>query len=235
MSIIAWFTSTGTITFFVSKTVSMEIHTFITCFTAVTLLTLTPGVDTILVIRNSGRGGWKDGAASSLGICSGLFVHATISALGISSLLLLTTWAFSLLKSIGAAYLIWLGLTSLKEIFKKQHQKDETSATRGRNNNYYRSFREGFFSNILNPKAIIFYMAFLPQFIDPSRSPLLQSLFIAGLHFTIGMIWLCTVSSMVDRAGTWLQNPETSRILHGLSGSILILLGAKLLGESMNP
>ncbi|BCL59506.1 threonine transporter RhtB [Desulfomarina profundi] len=213
----------------------MEIHTFITCFTAVTLLTLTPGVDTILVIRNSGRGGWKDGAASSLGICSGLFVHATVSALGISSILLLTTWAFSLLKVMGATYLIWLGLTSLKELFRQQHHTGETTATTEKNNNYYKSFREGFFSNILNPKAIVFYMAFLPQFIDPSRPPLLQSLFIAGLHFIIGMIWLCTVSSMVDRAGTWLQTPQTNKILHGLSGSILILLGAKLLGENMNP
>ncbi|WP_457576963.1 LysE family translocator [Desulfomarina sp.] len=211
----------------------MEIHTLITCFTAVTLLTLTPGVDTMLVIRNSSRGGWKDGAASSLGICSGLFFHAIVSALGISSILLLTTWAFGLLKSMGAAYLIWLGLTSLKELFRQQ-QKDETSTTREKNNNYYKSFREGFFSNILNPKAIIFYMAFLPQFIDPSRPPLLQSLFIAGLHFIVGMIWLCTVSSMVDRAGTWLQTPQTNRILHGLSGSILILLGAKLLGENLN-
>ncbi len=213
----------------------MEIHTFITCFTAVTLLTLTPGVDTILVIRNSGRGGWKDGAASSLGICSGLFVHATVSALGISSILLLTTWAFGLLKVMGATYLIWLGLTSLKELFRQQHHTGETTSTTEKNNNYYKSFREGFFSNILNPKAIVFYMAFLPQFIDPSRPPLLQSLFIAGLHFIIGMIWLCTVSSMVDRAGTWLQTPQTNKILHGLSGSILILLGAKLLGENMNP
>ena len=213
----------------------MEIHTFITCFTAVTLLTLTPGVDTILVIRNSGRGGWKDGAASSLGICSGLFVHATVSALGISSILLLTTWAFGLLKVMGATYLIWLGLTSLKELFRQQHHTGETTSTTEKNNNYYKSFREGFFSNILNPKAIVFYMAFLPQFIDPSRPPLLQSLFIAGLHFIIGMIWLCTVSSMVDRAGIWLQTPQTNKILHGLSGSILILLGAKLLGENMNP
>jgi RhtB (resistance to homoserine/threonine) family protein len=213
----------------------MEIHTFITCFTAVTLLTLTPGVDTILVIRNSGRGGWRDGAASSFGICSGLFVHAAVSALGISSILLLTTWAFSLLKLMGAAYLIWLGLTSLKELFRQQHQKDPLASVKEKNINYYKSFREGFFSNILNPKAIIFYMAFLPQFIDPSRPPLIQSLFIAGLHFIIGMIWLCTVSSMVDRAGTWLLTPKTDKIFHATSGSILILLGAKLLGENLNP
>ena len=66
----------------------MDPQTFATCLIAVTLLTLTPGVDTMLIIRNSARGGWLDGAVSSLGICSGLFVHATVSALGISIILL---------------------------------------------------------------------------------------------------------------------------------------------------
>jgi threonine/homoserine/homoserine lactone efflux protein len=210
----------------------MEIHTFIACLTAVTLLTLTPGVDTMLVIRNSGRGGWKDGAVSSFGICSGLFIHATVSALGISSLLLLTTWAFSLLKLMGATYLIWLGLTSMKEAFRPDKQNNQCGPVQKKNFNYYKSFREGFFSNVLNPKAVIFYMAFLPQFIDPSGSLLSQSLLIAGLHFAVGMTWLCTVSSMVDRAGNWLQKPKTNRIFHGLSGSIMILLGTKLLSEN---
>ena len=142
----------------------MEIHTFITCFTAVTLLTLTSGVDTILVIRNSGRGGN-----------------------------LLTTWAFGLLKLMGAAYLIWLGLTNLKELFRQQHQKDPLASVKEKNINYYKSFREGFFLNILNPKAIIFHMAFLPRFIDPSQPPLIQSLFIAGLHFIPDSAWHKTV------------------------------------------
>ena len=76
----------------------MDPQTFVTCLIAVTLLTLTPGVDTMLVIRNSARGGWLDGAVSSLGICSGLFVHAAVSALGISIILLQTAWAFTALK-----------------------------------------------------------------------------------------------------------------------------------------
>ncbi len=92
----------------------MDPQTFVTCLIAVTLLTLTPGVDTMLIIRNSARGGWLDGAVSSLGICSGLFVHATVSALGISIILLQTAWAFNALKFAGAAYLIWLGLCSWK-------------------------------------------------------------------------------------------------------------------------
>ncbi|HAZ88866.1 MAG TPA: threonine transporter RhtB, partial [Marinobacter adhaerens] len=80
---------------------------------AITLLTITPGVDTLLVMRNTGRGGLRDGCVTSVGICSGLFIHATLSALGISLLLVETAWAFSALKWAGACYLVWLGIGSL--------------------------------------------------------------------------------------------------------------------------
>ncbi len=210
----------------------MDTHTFVTCLIAVTLLTLTPGLDTMLVIRNSGRGGWRDGAASSLGICSGLFVHATISALGISLILLKTAWAFNALKFAGAAYLIWLGVTSWKHAINRPRCMLPDSLPSSKSDfNFRRSLREGFLSNILNPKTVIFYMAFLPQFINPSGSPLLQSLFVAGLHFCVAMVWQCLLASMVDRARNWLQKPGVNRIFHGLTGSIMMMIGLKLVLE----
>ncbi len=84
----------------------MEIHLLLTYLAAITLLTVTPGVDTLLVVRNTARGGWRDGTISSFGICCGLFVHATVSAVGISVLLLQSAWAFSFLKLLGAGYLV---------------------------------------------------------------------------------------------------------------------------------
>ncbi|MBW1635002.1 MAG: LysE family translocator [Deltaproteobacteria bacterium] len=211
----------------------MEAHTFITCLIAVTLLTLTPGLDTILVIRNSGRGGWRDGAASSLGICSGLFVHATVSALGISLILLKTAWAFNGLKFAGAAYLIWLGVTSWKHAVHSTRCIFPDALTGSESEfRFMRSLREGFLSNVLNPKTIIFYMAFLPQFIDPAGSPLMQSLLVAGLHFSVAMIYQCLLASMVDRSRNWLQKPGINRIFHGLTGSVMIMIGLKLvIGE----
>ena len=210
----------------------MDTQTFITCLIAVTLLTITPGLDTMLIIRNSGRGGWRDGAASSLGICSGLFVHATVSALGISLILLQTAWAFNTLKFAGAAYLIWLGLTSWKHaINKPQCMLPDNQLSSGSDFTFHRSLREGFLSNVLNPKTVIFYMAFLPQFIDPSGSPILQSLFVAGLHFCVAMVYQCILASMVDRARNWLQKPGVNRIFHGLTGSIMMMIGLKLVTE----
>ncbi len=207
----------------------MELQTVVTCLIALTLITLTPGLDTMLVIRNSARGGWRDGAVSSLGICSGLFVHASISVLGISILLLQTAWAFSAIKLTGAGYLIWLGLDSWIRIVKQKGGAPfadlPVSAVEF---NGWRSFREGFLSNVLNPKIVIFYMAFLPQFIDLAKAPVIQSLLVAGAHFAIAMLWLFFLASMVDRSKSWLQDPQIGRFFDTLTGSVMVYLGFRL-------
>jgi RhtB (resistance to homoserine/threonine) family protein len=195
----------------------------------ITLLTLTPGVDTVLIIRNTTRGGWWDGALSSLGICCGLFVHAVVSAVGISVILLQSAWAFQALKLAGAAYLVWLGVVSLRSAARNgaplQLNRRTGPAYRF---SARRSLVEGFLSNVLNPKAVVFYMAFLPQFIDPSRSALRQSLFLAGLHFVIAMVWQCLLASIVDRAKTWMKSQKIRRGMDGLTGSIMLFFGIKL-------
>lgn len=196
---------------------------------AITLLTITPGLDTMLIIRNSARGGWKDGVISSVGICSGLFVHATVSAVGISVILLQTAWLFNTLKLTGACYLIWLGVCNWRDIIEKRQMfiKKEILAE-DQVFNAWRSLREGFLSNVLNPKAVIFYMAFLPQFINPSKSALSQSLILAGFHFIIAMIWQCLLALTVNQAKNWIQKPKVGQIFGGVTGSIMIALGLKL-------
>ncbi len=208
----------------------MDYQTLVTCLIAVTLLTITPGIDTLLIIRNSARGGLCDGAVSSLGICSGLFLHALVSACGISLILLKTAWAFNGLKIVGAAYLIWLGFTSWRRlIMNKDSKMFAEIAVSTVEFNGLRSFREGFLSNVLNPKTVIFYMAFLPQFIDPEKGALSQSMIVAGIHFTVAMIWQCFLALMVDHAKMWLQNQKFSRIFDGLTGSMMMYLGFRLM------
>jgi RhtB (resistance to homoserine/threonine) family protein len=200
---------------------------------AISLLTITPGVDTVLVIRNTTRGGWRDGALSSLGICSGLFVHALVSAVGISVILLQSAWAFGALKLAGAAYLVWLGIVSLRSAVRRQEGRELPADPQPRARfNPRRSLREGFLSNVLNPKTIVFYMAFLPQFIDPSGSAVSQSLFLAGLHFVIAMLWQCLLAAVVDQARRWMQDSRVRRTLDGVTGSIMVFLGIKLASTS---
>ncbi|MGW8313534.1 MAG: LysE family translocator [Desulfuromonadales bacterium] len=208
----------------------MEISALTTYLIAITLLTLTPGVDTMLVIRNTARGGWRDGAASSLGICSGLFVHATISAVGISVILLQAAWAFSALKLAGAAYLVWLGACSWRKVFRRDSFKVVNGMMPG-SFRLRRSLREGFLSNVLNPKTAVFYMAFLPQFINPAHSALAQSLLLAALHFIIAMIWQCLLALMVKQLKRWLQRPAISQCFDGITGTVMIALGLRVAAE----
>ncbi|XKE46416.1 LysE family translocator [Halomonas organivorans] len=195
---------------------------------AITLLSITPGVDTLLVIRNTARGGVRDGVATSLAICTGLFVHAAVSALGISLILLQSAWAFAALKLVGAGYLVWLGLASLGAVRRGQGLPVAGLATERRQVPLWRPLREGLLSNVLNPKTVVFYMAFLPQFIAPGDPALAKSLWLAGVHFLVANLWQIGVVLLVGRAGRWLARPAVSRWLNGVTGAVLVGFGAKL-------
>jgi len=204
-------------------------HNLVAYTIAITLLTVTPGVDTLLVIRNTTRGAVKDGFFTSLGICSGLFVHAAFSAVGISVILLHSAMAFGLLKLAGAAYLIWLGIVSLRSAVAKGNGDADAEIPPGFGDfRVGRSLREGFLSNVLNPKPIVFYMAFLPQFIDPARPALAQALGLAGLHFAIAMVWQTGLAAMVNRAKAILMKEKVRRIMDGITGVLMVTFGVLL-------
>ena len=199
---------------------------------AITLLTLTPGVDTLLVMRNTGRGGFGDGAVTSLGICCGLFIHASLSALGISMLLMETAWAFTALKWAGAAYLIWLGVMSLRQALARSQPESRPSVAEpaAQSGSIPRlvAFREGLLSNLLNPKTALFYMALLPQFIDPAGHAFAQSMFLAGLHFVLAMAWQCAVAAAVLKSRQFVVGQSVKRALNGLTGGFFVAIGIKV-------
>lgn len=195
---------------------------------AITLLSISPGVDTLLVIRNTARGGIRDGVATSIAICCGLFVHATISALGISLILLQSAWAFHMLKLAGAAYLIWLGLTSLLAARRGTPLPVQGVLSSASPVPVWQPIKEGLLSNVLNPKTVVFYMAFLPQFIAPSDPALLKSLWLAGVHFVIANIWQIAVVLMVGGASKWLASARFAQILNAATGMVLVAFGIRL-------
>ncbi|MBB1314355.1 LysE family translocator [Aliivibrio sp. SR45-2] len=198
-------------------------------FIAILLLTMTPGLDTALVIRNTTRGGWKDGITCSFGICCGLFVHATMSAIGLSVLLVSSSELFTVIKTIGAIYLIWLGIQSIKSTFKagagltieKNVSHEDIPLTL--------SFKEGFLSNILNPKTAVFYLALLPQFINPEYNAFLQSLLMASIHFIIAMCWQGGIALLVEKAKQFMSSPTVTKRIERITGGVLIALGFNLL------
>ncbi|AMG04479.1 LysE family translocator [Vibrio mimicus] len=208
----------------------MVIQNFEAFLIAITILTLTPGLDTALVIRNTSRAGFADGCTTSLGICFGLFVHATFSAIGISAILAQSAELFQIVKMIGAAYLIWLGISSLRSLMKTGKGIEVASLTHSQFR-LTRSLREGFLSNVLNPKTAVFYLAFLPQFINPEYSPLAQSLLMALIHFAIAMVWQCGLAGALSSAKNLLKNVSFMRWMEGTTGVVLVALGIKLLLE----
>lgn len=198
---------------------------------AITVLTLTPGLDTALVVRNSSRGGFTDGALTSLGICLGLFVHATFSAVGISALLAQSAELFSAVKLVGAAYLIWLGLSTLTSLWKGELSAGLNVDATTHRFDAKRSLREGFLSNVLNPKTAVFYLAFLPQFINPEGSALVQSFLMAAIHFVIAMIWQCGLAGLLNSAKNLLNSSVFMTRMEATTGAVLVALGVKLLVE----
>ena len=202
-----------------------------TFLAAITLLTIAPGADTMIVLRNTLRGGFKDGLVSSFGISLGLFVHATLSAVGISAILLYSATAFTVLKILGAFYLLYLAFGSFKSAWNAKKIDSNSLHVKPKEFRFFRSIQEGFLSNVLNPKAVIFYMAFLPQFISPNASALGQSLFLAGVHFVIANLWQAILVLMIISANRFILHPSIRQKLDFMSGLMMGFLGVKLLLE----
>ena len=206
------------------------IDPFWTFFLAIGLLTLFPGVDSLLVVRNASRGGWQDGIATSTGICCGLFIHALLSALGISALLLQSAMAFNLLKLIGGGYLVWLGLSNLWPLTAcDRHLPDPGRTVAPAGFRLRRALREGFVCNLFNPKTLLFYMAFLPQFINPTRSALVQVLSMAAVHFALAMIYQGLLALFVARVKSFFQKGPKRTMTEGCVGALLIFFGLRFI------
>lgn len=192
------------------------------------VLTITPGADTLLVLRNAMRGGWTDGMATMLGISSGLLVHATLSALGLSVLLQRSAEAYRLVQWAGAAYLIWLGVDSWRRSRRVGDAEPATAGSGRLSVAPQRSFGEGFLTNLLNPKVALFYLALLPQFVGSESGALPRSLFLASIHIGMGVFWLGGLSLTVNASRRWVRRGGVRRWTERVSGLLLVALGVRL-------
>lgn len=190
------------------------------------LLTITPGADTALVLRSALFRGRPAALATVWGIATGCLVHAVASALGLSVVLSQSAEAFTLVKWIGAAYLGWLGFHSLRGAWRAGTGAVQPAplAAAGAG----RSFREGLFTNLLNPKVALFYLTFLPQFVSPAGDPLRQSVGLALIHIVMGIVWLSAVTLFVGRLSPYLVRDAVRRRLEAVTGALLLGLGVRL-------
>ena len=197
----------------------------------VTVLTMIPGATTMLVISSAVSSGQRTGFVVVMGGNVGVFVHAILFALGLTVLLVRSAAAFQAVRLVGAVYIVFLGGRSiwralrtkpraLAELFSPPRAA-ETQTQR-------QSFVDGMVTVILSPEAAMFYLATLPQFIQPGESILLQSLFLATLHALVRLAWYSLLGVCVEKAVAILRRPRARQGLELFSGATLVLFGARM-------
>jgi threonine/homoserine/homoserine lactone efflux protein len=194
------------------------------------ILTVTPGVDTLLVLRTAAVGGRTAALAAGAGIGLGCLCWAAASALGLTALLAASRLAYDVLRWAGAAYLCWLGVHAL---WRARHESSTLDATdHGPAARPAAAFRIGLVNNLLNPKVGVFYLSMLPQFLPDGVNPLLASLAMATIHNVEGMLWFVLLAFAVGRAGGLLARPGFRRRLDQLTAAVFIGFGVRLAVEA---
>ena len=182
-----------------------------------------PGPDMALVARNVFRYGGSAGFATSLGICTGILGWAVAAVLGIATILATSSIAFTALKLIGAAYLIYLGISTLRshDAFDRPADDARASLPAGQ------AYLQGLVSALLNPKLGVFFLTLLPQFIVPGQPPAAQALRLAVIFDLIGLAWLFAYSAMLGALGRALGDTPR-RVIRWVSGTVLVALGVRV-------
>lgn len=190
------------------------------------ILNLTPGADTFYILGRSIAQGKKAGVLSALGISTGAVFHIIFATLGLSVILAKSAMAFEIVKYLGAAYLVFLGL---KTIFKKAEGKFELKNENG-TVNYKKIYFSGIMTNILNPKVALFFLAFLPQFIDPNYVQNSLPFLILGITFLLtGTIWCLILALFASKLSNRIRkNYKIKMWLDKITGGIFVALGIKL-------
>lgn len=187
-------------------------------------LNMTPGLDTFYILTRSGREGRSVGLAAALGINAGCIVHTLAAVLGISAILMTSAVAFSVLKYLGAAYLVWIGLRMLLS----RATARQPTVTRGQG--LGAAFRQGMLTNVLNPKVALFFLAFLPQFVSMQAPHPQLGLLVLGLSFIgTGTLWstiLVLLGGHIHRLLT--TRPRFGQWMDRVCGTVLLGFGVSL-------
>jgi threonine/homoserine/homoserine lactone efflux protein len=186
-----------------------------------------PGPDTAIVTKNALLHGRRAALGTAFGVEAGLAVWTLASALGVASIVRASDTAFTVLKLIGAVYLVWLGIQALLAARRAGSHADPESVSRvavgGRG-----GFRQGLISDLANPKIGAFFTGLLPQFAGPGHAVLIPFLVLGGLFVLMTVVWLCAYALVAVKASEVLRRPRVRAAIDRLSGLILIGFGVRL-------
>ncbi|MGF1696212.1 LysE family translocator [Vibrio lamellibrachiae] len=207
------------------------------------LLVVSPGPNGLLIAKTVPTSGKQAGFSNVVGFLTAFYLHGALSILGISALLTKSSEAFFIVKVLGACYLSWIGIKSLmgalsrSNISSELEQKGREVSNRdsGQRENKHtgkglkKSFFEGFLTNALNPKVSMFYLAAFPQFIPTGEYAIAYAFLLVTIHSAINLLWFSSVIMLLSRITVVSKSESIQRILKGITGTVFIAFGVKLL------
>ena len=202
----------------------LDFETILLFVTASTLLALAPGPDNIFVLTQSMIKGAKPGIFVTLGLCSGLVFHTTAVALGVAAIFQTSILAFNILKFLGAGYLLYLAYMSFMSNSKSKIKADKDNLS------LVKLYKRGIIMNITNPKVSIFFLAFLPQFTNPSTGSVTLQIFVLGAIFMLcALVVFSSISLVAGKLGNWFNRSKNAEnILNKVAGTVFAGLAIKL-------
>ena len=196
---------------------------------AASLLTVTPGLDTALVLRTAVTRGAREAAFTGAGVATGCFGWAVLVAFGLGALFAASARAYTGLRWIGAAYLLWLGYKMLRS----PRSTFVTGSAMGLGK--HRAFRTGLLTNLLNPKVGVFYVSFLPQFVPPGVHVGPYMLLLGGIHTFLGLVWFACLIGATRPIARFLAKPTVVQACDRLTGAMFVAFGVGLALDSRRP
>lgn len=191
---------------------------------AATLLAITPGVDTAIVVNTTITHGKRAGLMAGFGIALGCLVWALGASIGLASAIELSPKTYIAIKYLGAIYLFWLGIGLLARAISTKPRLAQAAPVRAK-----RAFFQGLLVNLLNPKVGIFYLTFLPQFVPASANVATYAVLLGSIHVALSIGWFCLLIVATSPMQRWLHKPATLKALDCITSVVLMLFAVRLL------
>jgi RhtB (resistance to homoserine/threonine) family protein len=190
-------------------------------------LIILPGPDTAIATKNTLAVGRSGGLKTALGTCCALLIHTSAAVLGLSAIIVKSALLFSVFKYVGAVYLIYLGVKTLWSLKKREAAASVEMNTDKQFVNTS-CFKQGFLTNILNPKVAVFFLTFLPQFVDPGSNTFIPFLIMGITYTVLTSVWFLLYVYLINQISAFMKRPKAQNMIEGITGTILIGFGIKL-------
>ncbi|MBY0145159.1 LysE family translocator [Neobacillus niacini] len=193
------------------------------------LLIILPGPDTAIATKNTLTVGRTGGFKTILGTCCALLIHTLAAVVGLSAIIVKSAFLFSIFKYFGAVYLVYLGIKTLWAL--KQNKTTASDIPAESKYEGKSCFKQGFLTNLLNPKVAVFFLTFLPQFVESGSQSFLPFLIMGITYMLLTALWFLFYIYLLDQIRAFMKKPKTQSVIEGITGTVLIGFGIKLTME----